>query len=90
MIMPVNTPMVSDEYTSLVMSARASAKIGGTMERQARGNEFEPFHDLPSSRGRGHDTRERATPARSVRECAMRAPRALSMRAPLRCATKYG
>ena len=34
MIMPVNTPMVSDEYTSLVMSARTSARIGGTMDHR--------------------------------------------------------
>ena len=33
MTMPTNTPMVSDEYTSLVMSARANASSGGTMDQ---------------------------------------------------------
>ena len=33
MTMPTNTPMVSDEYTSLVMSARANASNGGTMDQ---------------------------------------------------------
>ena len=32
MTMPTNTPMVSDEYTSFVMSARASASSGGTID----------------------------------------------------------
>ena len=30
--MPVNTPMASEEYTSYVMSASASAKMGGMMD----------------------------------------------------------
>ena len=30
--MPVNTPMASEEYTSFVMSASASARMGGMMD----------------------------------------------------------
>ncbi len=33
MTMPTNTPMVSEEYTSLVMSASANANSGGTMDQ---------------------------------------------------------
>ena len=65
--MPVNTPMVSDEYTSLVMSARTSAKIGGTMDHRPVAMSSNPSMTFLPQEAEG------MTPANARRRSAMRA-----------------